>query len=189
MRTFNRLGFVIFLAVLLPAIGLAAGILIGRAWNSGAFARWQRLPDPPASPVQIVGGSARDVYIQASDGQVYSCNPSDGPCWAQDEKPATSPAQSGDCEQYPLHYSVSPAPGKVVDSLQIQWCHFEAGEETNYVVLEDGSVWRWQHWDANFLNLTRSFVSLAGGCLAGLLLSVALVLAVWLRKRAQRARA
>lgn len=182
-----RLGLVVLLAASLPLIGLAAGILISRAWNSGALARWQRLPDPPASPVQIVGGSISAVYIRASDGRVYSCNPSDGPCWVEAEQPANSPTRSQACEQYPRRYSVSPAPGKVADSLQVQWCHFEAGEEVNYAVLEDGSLWSWRHRDANFLNLARAFAALAGGFLVGALASVALLLAVWLSRRARRA--
>ncbi|MDW8328315.1 MAG: hypothetical protein RMK99_17285 [Anaerolineales bacterium] len=105
----------------------------------------------------------------------------------EDEQPVALPARSEACEQYPLHYSVSPAPGKVVDALQVQWCHFEAGEEVNYVVLEDGSVWSWRHRDANFLNLARWFAAPAGGFLVGVLSSAALLLAIWPRRRARRA--
>jgi len=82
----------------------------------------------------------------------------------------------------PLHGE--PCPGKVIGSLQTQSCLAEAGEEDDYAILEDGSVWVWSHWDASFLNLSRSFESIAAGCLVGLLPSIAVLSFVWLKKRA-----
>lgn len=187
MRTPNWLSIFVLPAMLLLPIGLVAGFLAGRAWNAGDFTRWQRLPDPPAKSVQIVGGSTEVVFIEMAAGQVYYCSLSDNNCWVKYEKPVSASSRNEWCEQYPLHYSVSAPPGKVIDYLQTQWCHFEAGEEADYALLEDGSVWVWKHWDANFLNLARAFAAMGGGCSVGLLISIAVPVFVWLRKRTRRA--
>ena len=187
MRTRNWLITFVLLAMLLLPAGLAAGVLVGQEWNAGSFTRWQRLPDPPAKPVRIVGGSTEVVDIEMAGGQVYYCNQSNNRCWVQSEEPVSVASSNEWCDQYPLHYSVSAPPGKVIDYLQTQWCHFEAGEEADYALLENGSVWMWNHWDANFLNLARAFAAMGGGCSVGLLISIAVPVFIWLRKRTRRA--
>ncbi len=181
--------FLFFLVIAFAApVGAVMGLLVGRTWNAGGFAQWRRLPDLPLTPVQIVGGTTTQVFVRVADGQVYSCSTEQGECWVQDDNPPPLMTANDDCEQYPVQYTVSDAPGKVVDSLQIQWCHFEAGAEANYVILEDGSVWMWYHSDANFLNVARSFGAIGAGCGAGLLVGVVLLLYVWSKSRVLRSR-
>lgn len=176
----------ILLALTLLLVGIALGVRLGVAWNTGSLARWERLPEPPASPVQIVGGTTRLVYVMAADGQVYACTPAGGECWAAVDTPLDIAPIDPACAEYPIHYSMSAPPGKTIDSLQTQWCHFEAGEQTGYALLDDGTVWMWQHRDANFLNLARTAVTATAGCLAGLLLGALILFFAWLFSRTTR---
>jgi len=82
---------------------------------------------------------------------------------------------------------VSAPPGKPVDYLQAQWCFFEAGEETDYALLADGSVWLWLHSDANFLNLARVFGTMGGGACLGLVIAIVVPILVWINGRRARA--
>lgn len=176
----------ILLALTLPLIGIALGIQAGKAWNTGSLARWERLPDPPARPVQIAGGATSQVFIKAADGQVYACTPVGGECWVQANEPVDLAPIDAACAEYPIHYAMSASPGNAIDTLETQWCHFEAGEQTGYAILDDGSVWMWQHRDANFLNLARTAVAAAGGCLAGLIISALILFSAWLISRVPR---
>ena len=187
MRIPTWLSLFVLLATLLLPIGTVAGFMIGRAWNSGGLTRWQRLPNPPAWPVQIVGGSLSTVFVETPDGQVYMCDVSEDQCWVAYAEPVEVAPRNEACESWPIHYAVSAPPGEVVDYFQAQWCHFEAGEESDYALLEDGSAWMWNHFDANLLNPTRVLTAMAGGCCAGLLGSIAVPAFVVLRRRARRA--
>ncbi len=186
MKKLNSLIVFVLITTLASPIGTGAGFMVGRAWNSGAFVRWRRLPDPPMRPVQIVGGSTTTVFIATTDGQGYYCSLSDGKCWVKYDEPVSTSPNNEDCERYPVHYSVSAPPGKVIDSLQTQWCHFEAGAEVDYAILEDGSIWMWNHFDANFLNLARAFGSAGVGCSLGLLAGIAVSIFYWRKGRVRQ---
>jgi len=177
----------ILLALTLPLIGIALGVQLGAAWNTGSLARWERLPDPPARPVQIAGGTISIVLVKAADSQVYACTPVGGECWVQANEPVDLTTVDADCAKYPVRYAMSAPPGNTIDTLQTQWCHFEAGEQTGYAILQDGTVWMWQHRDANFLNLARSVLTAAGGCLAGLLICTLILFSAWLISRSRQA--
>ena len=178
----------ILLALALPILGVALGFQFSVAWNTGSLARWERLPEPPARVEKFVGGSTSQVFIQAADGQIYACTLAGGECWAPADAPPDYPSIDAACAEYPIRYDLSAPPGKVMDVLETQWCHFEAGEQTNYALLEDGSLWRWHHRDANFLNLARAGVSALGGCVAGLLFGAIILFSFWLFNRALLAR-
>lgn len=186
MKTLNWLSLFILLAIVLTPIGIVLGFQAGTQWNRGAFTPWLRLPDPPVTPVQIVDGSSTVVYIEASDGQVYSCSWPDNQCWVEDEKPVTTTQQQDNCDYGPLQYSVSAPPGKVTSYLKTQCSFFELGEESDYAILEDGSAWVWNHRDATGLNLTRLLAAAGGGGGLGLLASLAIPVLIRLWRRRQR---
>jgi len=176
----------ILLALALPILGIALGVQLGAAWTTGSLARWERLPDPPASPVQIVGGTTSLVYVKAANDQVYTCTPAGGECWARADAPPDVAPIDAACAEYPIRYAMTAPPGNAIDTLLAQWCHFEASEQTGYAILQDGTVWMWQHRDANFLNLARTAVTATGGCLAGLLTGVLILFSAWLISRVPR---
>lgn len=155
-------------SVTLAVVGWQSGLALGGAWISGAFAQWQRLPDPPQPAVRIAGGSTDAIVVEAADGSLFKCTPGSSGCWssvadAQDLDPTRE-----DCERYPVHYSLSDPPQKPVDYLKTYWCYFEAGSEVDYAVMADGSVWAVKNQDGNFLNLAAIFGTASLGCGAGL---------------------
>ncbi len=177
----------IMLVIVLLPLGAAAGFEVGAAWNAGRLTRWQRLPAVPERPTRIAGGSTASVFVETGAGQIYVCNHrDDGQCWVKYDQPVVSELSSEYCAQYPNHYAVSAPPGKPVDYLRADWCHFEAGEEADYALLADGSVWMWNHWDANFLNLARVFGTMGGGACLGLVIAIAVPIFVWLKGRRAR---
>ncbi len=189
MRIPKWLPLLIILVIVLLPLGAAAGFQVGVAWNAGRLARWRRLPALPGRATRIAGGSTAAVYVEAAGGQVYVCNHLEALCWARYDEPVISDLSNEYCEQWPTRYAVAAPPGQPVDYLQARWCHFEAGEESDYALMADGSLWVWNHWDANFLNLARVFGAMGGGACAGLLVGVAVPVFAWRRERRRQASA
>lgn len=188
MKKPNALLLFFLIVTFASPIGVGIGFMVGKAWNSGGLTGWRRLPDPPTRPVQIVGGSTTAVLIATTDSQVFYCDPMDGAeCWVKYDEPVFTNASNEYCTQWPLYYSVRAAPGEVIDYLQTKWCHFEAGEETDYALLKDGSLWMWHHFDANFLNLARVFGTAGVGCSIGFLAAIAVTIFNWRRDRVRQA--
>jgi hypothetical protein len=166
----------------LLCLGWAAGFAVGQPAARGAFSRWQRMPAPPSPAVEIVAGSlglsngSWTITIRAADGQTYTCPPySSGNCW-QPGAAAPEAAPAAPCDP-PAHFSVPSPPGRVLDTLQAQACNAEAAYQVNFAVLEDGSVWRWQHFTSGLAAITTWLLfALAGGAF-GLLLWAVIALA------------
>jgi hypothetical protein len=186
MKKITPLGLFILIVLFAAPIGTGVGLMLGIAWNKGSLSRWQRLPDPPGRPDHILGGSTATVFIKTTDGQVYSYDPVDDKSWIKADQPVPSSPADNSCGEYPMQYTVSAPPGKVIDSFKAQWCEAEVGEETDYVLLEGGSVWTWRHSDANFLNPARAFAAAGGGCGVGLLASLAVSILYWRRERTRQ---
>lgn len=147
------------------------GLTVGILWNRGEFARWQPLPPLPASAARIVTGSPDGVIVETVDGSLLFCDAAGESCWtAATEMTGLTPVGE-DCAEYPVGYNVSAPPQQAVDYLTTTWCHFEAGEQTDYALLADGSVWVWTHFNANFLSLFRAFGSSLAGAVAGFVLA------------------
>lgn len=68
----------------------------------------------------------------------------------------------------PANFEVPSPPGQVIDSREVQTCHPEAVHQVNFAVLEDGSIWRWQHFATDLSLLERLFVSTICGSILGL---------------------
>ncbi|MFN8459719.1 MAG: hypothetical protein U0401_34575 [Anaerolineae bacterium] len=185
---------IIIVAIIIgPTVaGCWAGLWLAQTWNSGGFVRWERLPPLPQPPLQLVGGAIAGnfrgvVYVKTIDGQVYACRPREtDACWLKTNTPSKGGSEDETCAAYPLRYTVAEPPGPVKEHLRVQWCHFEAGAQNDFVLLEDGSIWVWQHWDANYLNLSRGFLALGCGPSLGLLIGVAGVIFLWRWKGVRR---
>jgi hypothetical protein len=101
---------------------------------------------PPAKAIKILGTLRGDLVVQANDGGRYRYT-----CWPGDSNPAcwrnveiwegVTPLQ--DISEEPIFTAPNP-PGKAVDSVAVNSGH-ELLRQTNYAVLEDGSVWVWDY--------------------------------------------
>ncbi|MFN8454163.1 MAG: hypothetical protein U0401_05725 [Anaerolineae bacterium] len=52
--------------------------------------------------------------------------------------------------------------------------------------MEDGNVWRWQHWTKALTLLDRLFVSTVGGSIVGLCGSLLMAVVILLRNRRKK---
>lgn len=172
---------VVTVSVILAVLGWQLGMGVGQAYIQGAFARWERMPDPPLPARRIAGGSIDAIVVEASDGSLYKCAPSSTTCWSSVADAQGLDPTREDCDTYPVHYSLNDPPQKPVDYLKTYWCFFEAGEEVDYAVMADGSVWYVTNHDANFLNLAAVFGTAGLGCGIGLIGgAAATTMIVWL---------
>jgi hypothetical protein len=88
------------------------------------------------------------VYIRAEDDNLYVCHllttrqvGENARCAQTDAAPA--PINSLLC-RVPNAWKPSP-PGKVVDELSVRNCAANGYVDTHFIVIEDGTVWRWQN--------------------------------------------
>ncbi len=187
----RRSWLVLGLALLgLLCLGLLAGLALAQPAARGALSRWQRLPAPPSPAVKIVAGGlglsngSWYIYIRAADGQNYYCPPySSGNCW-RPAPPAPNVPVSLPCEP-PARFSVPAPPGRAVDTLQAQACNAEAAYQVNFAVLDDGSVWRWQHFTSGLAAIATWLLFALGGAVVGLLLWAIVAVVAW-RRQARR---
>lgn len=185
----NKTGAVVTLILILPLLGGLAGCLLGYGYQRGSLVSWQPLAPLPAKPVKILAvgtGLARHawfVYVQTSDQRVYYCPPfSEEPCWEESSWPqdvSINPL----CDP-PLHFTMPPPPRKVIDSIQVQACNFEAGYQVNLAILDDGRVWKWQHVTSGLLGLTILLGGTCCGSMIGLLAGLTIAI-VWRRKQSK----
>jgi hypothetical protein len=77
-----------------------------------------------------------------------------------------------------------PPPRKVVDSIQVQACNFEAGFQVNFAILDDGRVWKWQHLTSGLLGLTIILGGTCCGSVIGLLAGLTIAV-VWRKKQSK----
>lgn len=172
----------------LTGLGLLGGLALGQAAFNGRLTRWQRLPDPPEPAIEIMAGgtgpaaAAWYVFVRSATGAIFYCPPyTPGDCWVPATEPIDVPYVPG-CD-YPSHYTLPPAPGPVLDHLETETCNFEAGYTVNFVVLADGSVWRWQHVSSGLIALTGWLFGALCGAGLGLLAAIILIAVVVVRRR------
>ncbi len=172
----------------MPILGLFGGAWYALAANSGALLKWQALGTPPDKATEILGaeltkghrrpgsllGITGTVYVRTEADRVYYCTPaSDEKCWVKTTWPQT-------IQQYPPcisppDFAVAKPPGKAVDSIQVQDCSGEVAAQVNFVVLEDGSVWMWEHDITGLDNLARFVFCTLCNSILGLVASVLLI--------------
>lgn len=144
-----------------------------------------RLPGGQWQPVSLGGEKAArilgqdrksgDIFIQTSEGNAYACD-ADSCSIAQVPQGLTTSAEQ--------RYNPPPPPANVIDSLTVPppIYGFCSGQ-INFVILADGSVWRWYKVGCCEMGCFIVVVyPLAGGAL-GFVASVAMII-VW-RRRSQ----
>jgi hypothetical protein len=172
----------------LPVLGLLGGFRVAEAAVSGALTRWQRLPDPPQPAAEILAAGSRMgndawwIYVRSAAGETYACSPAEeGACWVTVPEPVELPTMPP-CE-YPSNYTVPAPPGRVIARLDTEACNFEAGYQVNFAVLENGSVWRWEHFSSGLSGVAGWLFGGLCGAGLGVLVAVTLTTIVLIRRR------
>ena len=176
-RLLRLLATLVILAVL-PCLGLVGSSVYLRARQAGALSRWRSLGAPPGGGVDIVTGDTNVVYVRASTGSVYSCEHratrGAQDCWDTAQEPLRiDPKAKFDKSLYEGEVEL-PAE-TVVDSLDVAVWYAEDAFETRYVLLDDGTVWKWDYDVGAYWSL----LILILGPLAGLVLGIGAAVALW----------
>jgi hypothetical protein len=172
--------------VLLPCLGLTGGAAYIWARQTGAFSRWRSLGQPPGTGVDIVTGDHDVVYVRTATGSIFGCEhretraPDD--CWEDAQEPLSVDSEARfDTRLY--EREVEPPPGTVVDTLYVTFWYAEDAFEIRYVLLEDGTVWKWEYDVGSYLNLAILLLGLAVGGAIGVVAVVVLWVRAGLRSR------
>ena len=138
--------FVVF-AVMLGIVGLIASVLVFGQVNRLPHGGWTQLPSAPDTPTEFVGHSpftfwGGAIYVRTKSGDIYSFDcPMESPClW---EKEALAADLDLDSEEGDLSLNAPRPPGRVIDSLDVLHVGVDYRDETQYVLLDDGSIWVW----------------------------------------------
>lgn len=177
--------FVAFLLLLF--VGAIAGFKIGSHFvdlqSSGVFASWKLL-DGPYKFKEIVDANSSMVWVKAIDGKIYSWDCQYHECrWIEVENvPADAhenyqgmgeqPLNKGDT--CPADESFAPSeepPGKIVECALGWYRATDAGFGSYFVLLEDGTIWSWQH-TSDVINASMTIIPLS--VLDGLLVGSAI---------------
>ena len=169
----------LLLLIGLPVLGSLSSLRYVGNRRERAAGYWQSLGSPPETPVALMDAGDEIVFVRGRDGSLFECEHSgptdDDACW----RAVDAVLESDDRVELGVAYEGKrkPPPGLVVSSLDLVIRRYpEMNVYAQYVLLEDGSVWVWEHTvDANW-SLGTIFL----GPVCGLALAVILVLGIWL---------
>jgi len=166
--------FVLALAV----VGLLIGALLGfgRVDKLPLEEPWEQVGSPPARVTALLMIDRGDLYVTAADDQVYRC------CWERSELPDYP---SGPGSHFPCDVSQekpSP-PAGVIDRLDITYCGPDYGLAYAYVLLDDGSVWKWAFTENPLAGISILLSYSLGGTGVGLLVGGSIAIWSWRRRR------
>lgn len=144
-----------------------------------------RLPGGHWQPVSLGGEKATrilgqdrpsgDVYIQTSQGNVYSCTPTN--C-----VPAPAPVPQVSNPHFNGDYNPPPPPADVIDSLTVPPPIYGlCGGQINFVILADGSVWSWSKIGCCEMGCFIIIIYPLGGMVLGLVAGI-IILIIWRRR-------
>ena len=166
---------------LIPVITTLLGLLIGLAvFLISNFIHqrgsWEALDTPPGSLRRLAAATSRHVIVETSDGTFYEvyCRAEypDERCWERTGPPPAEPGPFA-CDDYRL----PAAPGPVRDLIASCFRH-EYIRLTQYALLEDGSLWRWEVTTNPLGQVASLFWSVVLGAVVGAIVGVY----VWLAR-------
>ena len=156
----------VFRALLITlAFGVPGCLLsqwIGSNLNNGRWAWWHSLGTPPGGAIRFVhveiryidGDSSRHnrtavVYVETSRKQVFHCCAQEEEWQQGNFREDKNGRVFGNCQPaYDLatHPAFSRFRGKVIDCTRVIWSMEWIANEDFFVILEDGSVWKWHYY-------------------------------------------
>jgi hypothetical protein len=172
----RRIMISLLLLIGLPLLGVGAGFRLLDAWRRSDD--WEALGRPSVMPAEIVDADLSQVLVRGQDGSLYVCDQNgptrDNACWEQVDQIAEGYGGVSH-DTYRGSVEIPPAPGAVMQTLDVSWHAAERASYARYILLEDGSLWVWDHHaDANW-----SLVLLAVGPICGQALAVVIVVLWW----------
>ncbi len=137
-----------------PTIGLIIGAIISpsivQQMRDGVFTSWQSLGSPPEHITRLLGYEFGDrgrilVRVETNSGTLYQCCSQENVDW---HKVTPSDLVYMDaCFDLPPQAN---APPPIVISCVEVFAFEGATDRTQFVLLDDGSIWTWHHY-VNFI--------------------------------------
>ena len=169
----------------LTLLGAVLGGCVGIVALSKFSVPWEPLGTPPSGAVQIIQLAGEEIYVQAADGETYSCDfRSQDRCWVRAKPLDLQLSEGSGVPSY--SYDATPEVSVSERSASISSWHFEGGTSTRWFELRaDGSVWS----RVTGINPMIFLLFLVEGTLAGAVLGffggVLFALVQYLRRRAR----
>lgn len=150
MLAVKRIALILF-CLCLPVIS-ALGGGFGGAWLVVAGPReWQSLGAPPNRPVQILGLCEGTICVETFEGQRYryhrkTCRqPAEQTCWIEVISTTVMPLVPELANPCLFEYDVPSPPRDAIQTVGAKVCHSGGDQYIYYALLEDGSIWHWEH--------------------------------------------
>jgi hypothetical protein len=171
LRGFGSIVLVMVSTVFSTMVGGLVGGSVSRVLNDPIWISWKSLGIPPEKPIKITDGDIWGVVILSSSGKLFEFTPTEmewrtglvSGYWVSSSSPKLK-GKDSQCTVRPMNYRKPP--GKVTDFYETRWC-YEIVVSTKYVILEDGSVWRWNTRDGRPIVFYCVAVGLGLGFLTG----------------------
>ncbi len=169
------------------ACGYGTLVLFMRLDAPEVTTQWQPSGPLPAKAVKILGAGkyGYDPVVQTNDGRRYSYT-----CWQSNQRTPepdcwrevaaweeVTPLQG--IQETPKFVTPNP-PGKVVDAVTILWGG-ELIRQTNYAILEDGSMWVWDYTGGDGVAAMVAVFLAVCGALAGLAIGATISVTIGVR--------
>jgi len=164
------------------------GIIIGALLATTVFVfefvfpRWIPVMAPPETAVKLLAYQGGVLYIRTVSGNVYAYEASDGR-WKRAEQ-VDPKASDNECNFG--EFSTPRAPGKIVSQLESYPCIVDAASQVNLILLEDGSIWKWEktagEMDLLFVPIGVIVATVTGGSL-GVVVGLVIGIVNWKLKK------
>lgn len=157
--------------------------------QKGVFVRWQSLgkPEHETFPPQEMGEeiialhsfSTDEIRVETNKNQAYATSvkgcldrrESGHNCWYSDISNDFPENELNSCE---LAFWITTPPDTVIYQTQTGRCGGSQLEQSNFVLLDDGSIWVWHH-EVNTDSLMTEFIGGISGSIIGLIIGSVVV--------------
>lgn len=130
---------------------------------------WEQLPAPNSIVTElIIADEWGDLYVETIDNSVFSCNIRDEQC---SEIHPEEVNFSRDLCSSNLKFTPPNPPGSIEESIELNLCGADTVLQVNYVLLSDGTIWKWIHgwgWLESEMSLMVGIVFGVATILSGL---------------------
>jgi len=157
------------LIVLATIIGLACGSLLGVVVfvvYPSIDSSWQQISNPPDEAIEILGYYylGETVYVRTATGKIYACS---SPSYKENkgctELTEVPPELNINVSCNWKVFPTPKPPGKTIHQFEAHPCIPDSTLQVNHIILEDGSIWKWEKGTSEFGDFfTVIFVGVCG---------------------------
>lgn len=149
-KIFSGLG----VTILLGFVGCFASNVIAHPIGNGNIAWWESMGQPSGGAARFVWAETNwhehqfTVYVETTTGKIFRCCPAGQKGW--EETTLKERVKESTCKWYRerlarLTFSNIDV-SRVKDCVLMPWTFEWVADDEMYVILEDGSVWKWHHY-------------------------------------------